>query len=102
GTLHRRPHRRVPSRGERCAPRPTWKWTGKETAHERARTGVRGVCASGRGPMSESSLSRAEIETLCVLHVIGMGGCGATELAIRLGLAETLAGAVADAVTSFV
>ena len=40
--------------------------------------------------------SRGEIETLCVLHVVGSSGCQAGDLAIRLGLSATLAGVVAE------
>lgn len=39
--------------------------------------------------------SRGEIETLCVLHAVGSSGCPERDLAARLGLSATLAGAVA-------
>ena len=44
-------------------------------------------------------LSRAEIETLCILSVVGKGGCPAGDLASRLGLSPTLASAVAEGMT---
>ena len=40
--------------------------------------------------------SRGEIETLCVLHAVGSSGCQEGDLAARLGLSATLAGAVAE------
>ncbi len=40
--------------------------------------------------------SRAEIETLLVLYVVGSDGCACDELASRLGLSQTLSHAVAN------
>ena len=42
-------------------------------------------------------LSRAEIETLCVLHAVG-SGCSMEELTARLGFSRNLASIVGDAV----
>lgn len=42
-------------------------------------------------------ISRAEAETLCILHVVGQRGCPAAELAGRLGLSPTLSAAVSGA-----
>jgi len=47
-------------------------------------------------------LSREEIETLCVLSAIGEEGCPIGDLATRLGLSRTLAGAVADGMRALV
>ena len=43
-----------------------------------------------------SGLSRAEIETLCVLHVVGARGCPVLHLAERLGLSPSVAEEVAE------
>lgn len=40
--------------------------------------------------------SRGEIETLCILHAVGVSGCRTRELAVRLGLSVTLADVVAE------
>ncbi len=42
--------------------------------------------------------SREEIETLCILHAIGLHGCQADDLATLLGLSPGLASAVAESV----
>lgn len=38
--------------------------------------------------------SRGEVETLCILHVVGRQGCAEAELAPRLGLSPTLGAAL--------
>lgn len=50
----------------------------------------------------KSAPSRAEIETLCILHAIGPRGCYAMNLAELLGLSPELALAVADGVEPLV
>ena len=47
-------------------------------------------------------LSRAEVETLCVLYVVGAHGCPALELAPRLGLSQSLAEDVAEGMNALV
>lgn len=47
-------------------------------------------------------LSRAEIETLCVLHAVGRSGCPAGQLADRLGLSVSLASVVAGAMQGLI
>ena len=47
------------------------------------------------GDGRETPLSRGDIETLCVLHAVGDGGCPALDLAGRLGLSRTIAAEVA-------
>lgn len=49
-----------------------------------------------------SVLSRAGIETLCVLHAVGEDGCPASELAARLGLSPTIAPEIAAGMDSLV
>lgn len=51
-----------------------------------------GHAGTKRGP------SRAEIETLCILHAIGRHGCPANELVTRLGLSPTLGPVVAGCI----
>ncbi len=50
----------------------------------------------------EVKLSREEIETLCVLYVIGEDGCPMSELAQRLGLSLTLNEALVDAMNDLI
>jgi hypothetical protein len=45
---------------------------------------------------SINKLSRAEIETLCVLHAVGPSGCWVGDLTARLGLSASLALVVAQ------
>lgn len=44
------------------------------------------------------SLSRSEIESLCLVHAIGSSGCSENELPERLGLAPSLAPVLAQCV----
>lgn len=56
----------------------------------------------GPGHGAEAAwLSRAEIETICILHSIG-SGCDLHELTERLGLPRELAPIVAEAVAELV
>jgi DNA-binding MarR family transcriptional regulator len=47
------------------------------------------------GNVTMSGPSREEIESLCILHAVGVLGCPARDLAARLGLSRELASAVA-------
>ena len=59
-------------------------------------------CEVGRSERARTPrLSRAEIETLCVLYSIGTG-CEVPELTARLGLSSALAPVVAEAVAELV
>ncbi len=51
---------------------------------------------------TEVKVSREEIETLCVLFVVGDDGCPVGELAQRLGLSPTLNGALAGAMNDLI
>jgi hypothetical protein len=51
---------------------------------------------------TESKLSRAEIETLCLLDAVGTTGAIAVQVAERLGLCITQADAVSDALGTLV
>ena len=46
--------------------------------------------------------SREEIETLCMLHAVGLDGCSVAELPARLGLSPTLAAQFALAIAPLV
>ncbi|HMR75543.1 MAG TPA: hypothetical protein PKD61_10530, partial [Polyangiaceae bacterium] len=46
--------------------------------------------------------SRAEIESLCIVHAIGQTGCTLGNLPARLGLCPTLAPAMKEAVAPLV
>lgn len=61
----------------------------------RRRTG-----AEPEAPMTK--LSRGDIETLIVLHVVGEDGCPIAELATRLGLSRTIASEMAAGMDSLV
>ena len=56
--------------------------------------------------MSESretaGLSRGEVETLCILSVVGVDGCPTHELAPRLGLSRSLAVGIAHGMAPLV
>ena len=41
-------------------------------------------------------VTREEIEKLCILHAVGVGGCTLCDLPERLGLSPTLTHAVAE------
>lgn len=49
---------------------------------------------------ASGKLSRADIETLCVLYVIGDRGCPKGDLAERLGLSPTIAPEIAAGMDS--
>ncbi len=53
-------------------------------------------------PGASGKLSRGDIETLCVLHVVGDEGCPAADLAGRLGLSPTIASEIAAGMDSLV
>ena len=60
---------------------------------------------TARGTSSEEDHpgpSREQIETLCVLHAVGLGGCRTEDLAERLGLSPTLAAVVAGGMDALV
>jgi hypothetical protein len=48
------------------------------------------------------SLSRCEIESLCLVHAIGASGCSAVELPERLGLAPSLAPILSQCVVELI
>lgn len=50
----------------------------------------------------QTKLSRGDIETLIVLHVVGADGCPLAELAGRLGLSDSIAGEIATGMESLV
>lgn len=54
------------------------------------------------GPGEGGKLSRGDIETLCVLHAVGAGGCPAGDLAERLGLSASIAPEIAAGMDSLV
>lgn len=49
-----------------------------------------------------TKLSRGDIETLIVLHVVGDDGCPVSELAARLGLSDTIAAEISTGMESLV
>ncbi|MCB9684383.1 MAG: hypothetical protein H6738_05765 [Alphaproteobacteria bacterium] len=51
---------------------------------------------------TEVALSRADLEVLCVLYVIGTRGCPVLDVASRLGLSPSLAEAVAEGMNPLV
>jgi hypothetical protein len=53
-------------------------------------------------PQAPRKLSRGDIETLCVLYVVGEGGCPARDLAGRLGLSPSIAPEIAAGMDSLV
>lgn len=51
---------------------------------------------------TDVALSRADLEVLCVLYVVGTRGCPVLDLASRLGLSHSLAEGIAEGMSALV